>query len=68
VDIETVAETLLRMLFDEEMCAVVEELKPEVVSFHFGLPTPNVVDRLKRHGIKILSSARGCDGIIAQGF
>ncbi len=61
------------------MCAVVEELKPEVVSFHFGLPTPNLVDRLKKHGAKILSSAtsvreakwlasRGCDAIIAQGI
>ena len=27
-----------RAPFDEAMCAVVEELKPEVVSFHFGLP------------------------------
>ena len=79
LDIETVAESRLRLPFDENMCAVVEELKPEVVSFHFGLPRPNLVDRLKRHGIKILSSAtsvmeaewlesRGCDAIIAQGI
>ena len=27
-----------RMPFDDAMCAVVEELKPEVVSFHYGLP------------------------------
>jgi nitronate monooxygenase len=67
------------MPFDEEMCAVVEDLKPEVVSFHFGLPAPNLIDRLKRHRIKIISSAtsvreavwlesRGCDAIIAQGI
>ncbi len=79
LDIETVAETRLRMPFEEDMCAVVEELKPEVVSFHFGLPTPTLVDRLKRHDIKIVSSAtsvreaewlesRGCDAIIAQGI
>ena len=79
LDIETVAESRLRMPFNEEMCAVVEELKPEVASFHFGLPTPELVDRLKRHGIKIVSSAtsvreaqwlesRGCDAIIAQGI
>jgi nitronate monooxygenase len=66
------------MSFDEEMCAIVEELQPEVVSFHFGLPEAKLVDRLKGHGIKILSSAtsvkearwlasRGCDAIIAQG-
>jgi nitronate monooxygenase len=67
------------MPFDDEMCAVVEEAKPEVVSFHFGLPRPNLVDRLKTHGITIVSSAtsvgeaewlqsRGCDVIIAQGL
>ena len=78
LDVEAVPETRLRMPFDEEMCAVVEELKPEVVSFHFGLPAPEFVERLKRCGIKILSSAtsvreaewlesRGCDAIIAQG-
>src|SRR6201991_3412758 len=27
-----------RAPFDAAMCALVEELKPEVVSFHFGLP------------------------------
>ena len=79
LNIETVAETRLRVPFDEETCAVVEEVKPEVVSFHFGLPAPTLVDRLKRHGIKIMSSAtsvkeakwlesRGCDAIIAQGI
>jgi nitronate monooxygenase len=78
LDVEKVAESRLRMPFDEEMCAVVEELKPEVASFHFGLPTPDLVDRLKRNGIRIMSSAtsvreaewlesRGCDAIIAQG-
>ena len=78
LDIESVAESRLRLPFNEEMCAVVEEVKPEVVSFHFGLPAPNLVERLKRQGIKILSSAttvreakwlesHGCDAIIAQG-
>ena len=78
LDIEKVPEARLRLPFDEEMCAVVEGVKPEVVSFHFGLPAPNLVDRLKRHGIKILSSAtsvrearwlesHGCDAVIAQG-
>ena len=75
----TVAESRLRMPFDDEMCAVVEEVKPEVVSFHFGLPRPNLVDRLKTHGVIMLSSAtsvreaewlesRSGDGIIAQGL
>jgi nitronate monooxygenase len=78
LDIESVPETRLRLPFDAETCAVVEEVRPEVVSFHFGLPAASLVDRLKRLGIKILSSAtsvreakwlesRGCDAIIAQG-
>src|SRR5512138_2828703 len=32
-----------RAPFDEAMCAVVEELKPEAVSFHFGLPDAALV-------------------------
>ena len=79
LDIDAVGESRLRLPFDDEMCAVVEEVKPEVVSFHFGLPAPNLVDRLKSRGTKILSSAtsvtearwlqsRGCDAIIAQGI
>lgn len=79
LDIEAVAEGRLRLPFDDEMCDVVEEIRPEVVSFHFGLPSPDLVERLKKRGIKILSSAtsveearwlesRGCDAIIAQGI
>ncbi len=79
LDIEAVAESRLRLPFDDEMCAVVEEVSPEVVSFHFGLPAPGLMDRLKKRGIKVLSSAtsvreakwiedRGCDAVIAQGF
>lgn len=79
LDIESVAETRLRLPFNDEMCAVVEEVRPEVVSFHFGLPDPNLLERLKKLGIKILSSAtsvreakwlvsQGCDAIIAQGL
>jgi nitronate monooxygenase len=60
------------------MCDVVEELKPEVVSFHFGLPTKPLLERVRRAGAVILSSATtvaeahwledaGCDAVIAQG-
>ncbi len=79
LDIEAVAESRLRLPFDEEMCAVVEEVRPEVVSFHFGLPSSELVQRLKEAGLKILSSAtsvaearwledHGCDAVIVQGF
>src|SRR5436190_15127635 len=67
-----------RAPFDEAMCAVVEELKPEVVSFHFGLPHQALVRRVKAAGCIVMSSAtivkeaiwleeNGADVIIAQG-
>ena len=68
-----------RSPFDEAFSEAVEEFKPEVVSFHFGLPTPRLLDRVKATGARILSSAtsveeakwlegNGCDAIIAQGY
>ena len=67
-----------RTPFDEASCAVVETYRPEVVSFHFGLPAAALLDRVKKTGAKILSSAttvaearwledRGVDAIIAMG-
>jgi len=67
-----------RAPFDETFCDIVEEFRPEVVSFHFGLPDAALLDRVKATGAKVLSSAttadeavwleaRGCDAIIAQG-
>jgi len=61
-----------------EHVAVLLDTKPEMVSFHFGLPEPEVIRALKSAGIFILSSAttvaearlleqRGVDAIIAQG-
>jgi len=78
LDIDAVPPTRLRMPFDEETCTVVEQIAPRVVSFHFGLPAPALVERLKNRRITILSSAtsvreakwlesRGCDAIIVQG-
>ncbi len=69
----------LRLPFDEAMCAAVEELKPDLVSFHFGLPDDRLLARVKAAGAIILSSAttvdearwlaeRGVDAVIAQGF
>jgi nitronate monooxygenase len=64
--------------FTEATCAVVEALRPEVVSFHFGLPAPDLLARVKQAGCKVISTAttrrealflaeRGVDAIIAQG-
>ena len=67
-----------RAPFDGAMCEVVEELKPEIVSFHFGLPEQGLLARVKAAGCKVMSSAttvreavwleeNGADVIIAQG-
>ena len=46
-----------RAPFDAEFCAVVEELKPQVVSFHFGLPEAALVKRVKAAGCVVIGSA-----------
>jgi nitronate monooxygenase len=67
-----------RAPFDAAMCEVVEELKPEVISFHFGLPDRALLKRVKAAGCLVMSSAtivkeaiwleeNGADLIIAQG-
>ena len=45
IDINEVPESRLRVPFDEEICEVLEEVMPEVVSFHFGLPTSSLIKR-----------------------
>jgi len=65
--------------FDAAMCELVEELRPEVVSFHYGLPDQALVRRVKAAGCIVMSSAtivreaiwleeNGADVIIAQGL
>ena len=67
-----------RSPFTAEAAAVLAEFKPAVVSFHFGLPSPSLLERLRAWGAKILSSAttveeaiwleaHGVDAVIAQG-
>jgi nitronate monooxygenase len=64
--------------FGEAHCAAVEELRPEIVSFHFGLPPSSLLKRVKATGCKVISSAttlrearflakHGVDAIITQG-
>jgi nitronate monooxygenase len=68
-----------RMPFDEAMCDAVVELKPSVVSFHFGLPQRALLVRVRASGARIISSAttvaearwlasEGCDAVVAQGL
>jgi nitronate monooxygenase len=58
---------------------VLEEFKPAVVSFHFGLPAPELLERVRRWSAKVLCSAttveealwleaHGVDAVIAQGL
>jgi nitronate monooxygenase len=67
-----------RAPFDEGMCALVEELRPRVVSFHFGLPEKLLFERVKASGAVVIASAttveearwleaHGVDAVIAQG-
>ncbi len=68
-----------RSIIDQDHLDVLTELKPEVASFHFGLPHQDVVDQLKALGTLIVCSATtvaealsleegGVDAIIAQGI
>ncbi|MEY4416748.1 MAG: hypothetical protein RIQ53_4041 [Pseudomonadota bacterium] len=68
-----------RRPFDAEMATLVERHRPPVVSFHFGLPAPELLARVKRAGCSVLSSAttvdegrwlvaHGADAVIAQGL
>jgi nitronate monooxygenase len=67
-----------RAPFRPEVADVLDEFRPAVVSFHFGLPSPELLARVRGWGAKVLSSAttvdearwleaRGVDAIIAQG-
>ncbi|AZE11800.1 nitronate monooxygenase [Pseudomonas chlororaphis] len=78
-DFEAPTPVSSRAPFDAVSCELVEELRPEIVSFHFGLPEPALLARVKATGAKILSSAstvdeavwleqHGCDAIIAMGY
>jgi nitronate monooxygenase len=65
--------------FSEEVADLLSAVAPAVVSFHFGLPHPDLLARVRGFGAKILASAttvaearwlaaHGADAIIAQGI
>ena len=79
LDASQVPPVAIRAPFDDAMCACMEALEPAVVSFHFGLPAPALLERVKAVNCRVLSTAttvdearwlevRGCDAIIAQGL
>lgn len=67
-----------RGAFDRDALRLIQELRPPIVSFHFGLPAPDLLAAVRATGAKVWSSAttvdearwlesRGVDAIIAQG-
>jgi nitronate monooxygenase len=68
-----------RAPFSAALADLIEPFRPPVVSFHFGLPAPDLLARVKAWGTKVLSSAttveeavwlqaNGADAVIAQGW
>ncbi len=68
-----------RAPFSHDLADILEEFRPPVVSFHFGLPSAQLLSRVKSWGARVLSSAttvnearwleaNGVDAIIAQGL
>ena len=79
IELKSNPNSATRMPFNHDIADAIEPFKPEFISFHFGLPSSELVARLKHWGTRIVSSAttveealwlesRGADGIIAQGF
>lgn len=70
---------VLRKPFDAAMADAIEAVRPEIVSFHFGLPERDLLDRVRATGARIFGNATtlaearfladaSVDAIIAQGF
>ena len=79
IDAATIQSGPGRAPFSHEAADIIEQFRPPVVSFHFGLPSRELLERVRGWGSKILSSAttvdearwleaQGVDGIIAQGL
>jgi nitronate monooxygenase len=79
IDPDTIPAGPGRLPFSDEAADVLSDYKPAVVSFHFGLPSAELLARVKAWGATVLSSAttveegrwleaHGADVIIAQGL
>lgn len=79
VDPSTIDHSPGRRPFDSDTADLLAEFKPEVVSFHFGLPAPHLLDKVRAWGAKVIASAttvdearwlqdHGADAIIVQGL
>lgn len=79
IDIQALPSSPARVPFHHDLADVLEGFRPAVVSFHFGLPAPDLMARVKSWGSLVLSSAttvaeaqwlqaHGADAVIAQGL
>ena len=79
VDIDDIPAGPGREPFSHAAADVLESFRPEVVSFHFGLPDQELLTRVKSWGATVMSSAttrdearwleaNGADAVIAQGI
>lgn len=79
IDPRGITATQGRMPFSTQLADMLETFKPALISFHFGLPSADLLARVRSWGTKILSSAttvaealwletQGVDAIIAQGL
>jgi len=79
LDIAAVPAGAGRVPFSHAVADLVEPFRPPIVSFHFGLPAPDLLARVKGWGSVVLSSAttveeaqwlqaQGVDAVIAQGL
>ncbi len=79
IDITTIPSGPGRLPFTAEAADLLSKFEPPIVSFHFGLPSQELLGKVRAWGAKIISSAttleegiwleaQGVDAIIAQGL
>lgn len=79
IDVATIPAGAGRAPFTAEVADLIEPFRPPVVSFHFGLPPPALLARVRVWGAKVIASAttveearwleaHGVDAVIAQGL
>lgn len=79
LDIASVPAGAGRVPFSHAIADLIEPFRPPVLSFHFGLPAPDLLARVKAWGAVVLSTAttvaearwlqaHGADAIVVQGL
>lgn len=79
IDLDLIPVGTRRVPFNSDAVEILEEFRPPVVSFHFGLPSDELMARVKAFGAKVICSATtleealwlekyGADAVIAQGI